>query len=76
MSLATRITSLVTRLADEFKAVRAEQIEHIYWNSTTDTWPAHNPKYAVHHWHSEHDSTAIAPSQGESGKDIWWKALV
>ena len=71
MSLATRITSVVQAIAAEFNALRGEQVDHIFWNSTTDTWPAANLSYDIHHWHSEHDPTATPPT-GLSGSDIWW----
>lgn len=72
MSLATRLASVVTRVADEFNTVRDEQVEHIYWDDVLDVWPTPTTKYAVRHWHSEHDVTASAPT-GMSGKDIWFK---
>lgn len=73
MSLASRISSLATRVATEFNNIRDEQVEHIFWNKTTDTWPTADTKYTVHHWHSENDATASPPT-GLGEFDIWWTA--
>lgn len=57
------------------RAIKTNQIDHIFWNKTTRVWTPHDMTYGTHHCHSENDATAEAPD-GYSDFDIWWKRAV
>lgn len=53
--------------------VRAEASSiTLYWNTTTDTWPARSASVAPVIWYSLNDASA-PPPPGAILNDLWWK---
>lgn len=64
------VIGVATGQAPDAAKMYADQIDHVFYNTSLGDWDAPNADYAVHHWHSEY-APGIGEPTGMSGKDVW-----